>query len=244
MPGADGAAAPVAPPQYAKVDNSGTFLRFPGITAVCDMTDAAAAATVHSAARELPELGAAVAWLPASSYHVTILDVCCQYKLAQSDGDWANTLGDHDRWQPAAELVAAAAWAPGLRVKRVSLYGSCVGVDLEPLPESLTPEHPSHTRVGSELAEWLNVPPQKQSWHFTLGYAREKGVFDRLDPVALENDRAVLERAVRSAYVGRITLATATLCQFEDMTAFVPWDGLSKEKLEAATTLDSRFVTR
>ena len=88
-------ASPPAPAARAarKVSPSGEYLRYPGVTVACDVIgsgdDGSPASALPALLRSLPTLGALTAPLPASSYHVTALDVACQHPLGLDDAQWA-----------------------------------------------------------------------------------------------------------------------------------------------------------
>ncbi|CAK9113825.1 unnamed protein product [Durusdinium trenchii] len=63
-------------------------------------------------------------------------------------------------------------------------------------------------------------------WHLTLAYGLN-GLrrTAESEPTAVEAERHALEEQIRRALPDELRFAQAELCRFEDMTAFVPWDG-------------------
>lgn len=206
----------------------GVFLRFPGVTVVCNMVDSAAGPMSQLAEkiRASPILGKCYLPLPSLSYHVTVLDVLCQYKRGLNDASYLSLLSE-PQWAVAAKEIEFASFVPKLRPAKLFLHPNVLGVDLEPINDE-TPAHPKDLALGKKVSEVLHCPPQKQVWHFTLAYGSPDDVMAE-DQEKLEKERASLEteilEACRNSPGGCLRFDQARLCRFEDMTAFVPWDG-------------------
>ena len=117
-----------------KLDERGKYLRFPGLTVVCDIpgSDQGPLSDLPDLIRSLPTLGRVTSPLPSTSYHTTVLDICCQFKEGLSDEEWAIKLRD-PRWRRVVNLLERAAFSPCLRVKEVRLTPD-IAVILEPCP--------------------------------------------------------------------------------------------------------------
>mmetsp|Transcript_65471 Transcript_65471/g.170406 ORF Transcript_65471/g.170406 Transcript_65471/m.170406 type:complete len:225 (+) Transcript_65471:107-781(+) len=223
------AAVPEDLTQREKFDADGNYLRFPGVTIVCDMlgTDAGYAIDLPSVLRQQPILGKLMSPLPPASYHITLLDVCTQYKLNLDDHSWSKKLQD-PCWAAAAQELLEAQYTPQLRVQEVTMWNGGIGVVLESADEG-TPGHPQDVPISMRIMEILGLThPQKHPWHFTLGYCVSRESYDKVDPCALDAERLAVEFAVRQAFPGVVQLGPALLCRFPDMTSFVPWDGLDQ----------------
>mmetsp|Transcript_14356 Transcript_14356/g.25247 ORF Transcript_14356/g.25247 Transcript_14356/m.25247 type:complete len:242 (-) Transcript_14356:26-751(-) len=210
-----------------KFSSDGRYLRFPGLTVVCDMQDSEAGelGQLPKVLHAQPCLGRMMSPLPPESYHVTLLDICCQYKLGMDDDAWSAKLQD-PCWAALAKEVEEADFRPTLRVQKVTMWSGGIGVVMESAEES-TAEHPGSVPLGKRMASFLGIgSDQKHPWHFTLAYCPQPGAFDSCDPNILEAERQAVEVAVKAALPDAVTLAPARLCRFESMEAFVPWDGL------------------
>ena len=79
-----------------KLAEDGSYARFPGITVVCNMTENSdaegALGLLPSVLSSLETLGPLFAPLPATSYHVTTLDVCTQRRHGLDDQAWETML--------------------------------------------------------------------------------------------------------------------------------------------------------
>lgn len=217
----------------AKIDASGEYRRFPGVTVVCDLPPDldGGLAGLAEVLSSLPTLGPLVSPLPPESYHVTVLSICCQYRLGDDDAAWRERLRDA-RWAMAATTLLEADLAPRLRAERVTLHGTAIGVELAPLDRSV-PAAPADLPLVGQLRELLSLPgrmglrPRRGNpWHVTLGYFHSPKALRACEAVDIEADRRVLEAAVLAALPGAVvSLSPARLCRFEDMTCFSPWDG-------------------
>jgi len=207
---------------------SGAFLRFPGVTVVCNMVDSTEGpiGKLADSIRTSPILGKCFTPLPPASYHVTVLDIHCQYELGLSDEAHLKLLSG-PQWAIAAKDVESAAFVPKLSPKKIILSPTVMLVELESISED-TPGHPKDLLLGKKLAQELNCKLQKHVWHFTLAYGSPDEL-KAFDPHMVETERLSLEvallEACRNASDGCVSFDQAYLCRFEDMTAFVPWDG-------------------
>lgn len=239
-----------------KLDERGEYLRFPGLTVVCGIPDAdqEILSDIPELIRSLPTLGRVTSPLPPSSYHVTLLDICCQFEDGLSDEAWASRLRE-PRWRRAANLLEQVTFAPRLRVKGVSLTPG-IAVILEPYtcPEEggggaeenqelagTTPSHPKDVTLNAELQSVLEMSidvKKRHTWHLTLGYRLPSM---EPDGDALEKDRLELEEKLRAMFPEPIPMDHAKLCIFEDMQAFTPWDGLSDNVRDQASALEGKM---
>ena len=66
---------------------TGEFLRFPGVSVVCNISGSGEGplAQLFDVIRAQPVLSSCFCPLPPASYHATVLDVHCQYKLGLND---------------------------------------------------------------------------------------------------------------------------------------------------------------
>eukprot|EP00927_Polykrikos_kofoidii_P022497 TRINITY_DN20972_c0_g1_i1.p1 TRINITY_DN20972_c0_g1~~TRINITY_DN20972_c0_g1_i1.p1 ORF type:complete len:294 (+),score=23.53 TRINITY_DN20972_c0_g1_i1:27-908(+) len=215
--------------QARKLSIDGTkYLPFPGVTMVCDMprSDTGLLAKLPDVLRSLPTVGPLFTPLPSASYHVTTLDVCTKSETGLDDQAWEAVLRK-PCWAVAAAELDMAALRPRLRVKKVVLSPSSLLVELE-AADMDTCSHPKDLAINAKIVEVLGLTKnQCWCWHFTLGYWINPDKLRAADAIAVEVDRLAIEEAVRLALPGNVPLEAARLCRFEDMTSFVPWDGMS-----------------
>lgn len=211
---------------HRKIDSNGAYLPFPGITVVCNASASAQAvlASLPGIVRAQPDLGRLMSPLPAESYHVTLLDVCCQYKLGLDDNAWQSFCAG-PQWKEASSQAALADFVPRLKVAHVELGHGCLAVVLQPADPD-TPSHPNQVPLGCQLAKLLNVKLQKHPWHMTLAYCPQPDLLASLDASAMESQRLAIEDELKKAFPDEIPFGKAEVCRFADMTAFVPWDGV------------------
>ena len=174
--------------------------------------------------RAQPDLGQLMSPLPPESYHVTLLDVCCQYTLGLDDKGWQSFCAG-PQWKEASSQAALAEFVPRLKVAHVELGHGCLAVVLQPVDPD-TPSHPSEVALGCQLAKLLNAKPQKHPWHMTLAYCPQPDLLASLDASAMESQRLAVEEELKKAFPDEIPFGRAEVCRFADMTAFVPWDGV------------------
>ena len=209
----------------SKIDANGQYLRFPGIAVVCNLSSTTSF-DLTAVIRAQPDLGKIMAPLPASSYHVTLLDVCCQYKLGLDASEW-QMYCSHPRWAEAAAEARRSEFSPQLQIGRLDTWAGGMGLTLEAATN--TPAHPGDVPLGRRIQAKLGVAGQRYPWHLTLAYCMDPTAYERListDPARLEAQRAAVEAAARRAVDGGLlSFCEARLCRFEDMTEFVPWDG-------------------
>jgi hypothetical protein len=216
-----------------KLDDAGQYLRFPGVTVVSHIplaTIEASLAALPGRLRELPTIGPWLAPLPAASYHVTVLDVCCQYKLGLPDDAFGKLL-EAPHWAEAAGHIEEASFVPSLRFKAATVIYEhpklLLGVQLEPAgPADRDTLNAAVEKIVQPVVGELRPP---KCWHMTLGYNLPKFSGEApLEPSDVDAACAAAQRLVEEAFGGfgnTMPLLPAKLCRFEDMTAFVPWSG-------------------
>jgi len=182
----------------------GLYLPFPGVTVVCNVceTSAKSLERLPELLSELPTLSKTFLPLPPRSYHVTVLDIACKYKPLQEDAEWDAWLSE-PRWRLAADELVSASWRPKLRLSGVRVLSRTVlAAELEPAEEK----------------------SQVHPWHMTIGYCSKPDELDE-SSADLQAELARFEASVREAVGPELGLAEARLCRFQDMQAFLPWDG-------------------
>jgi len=204
----------------------GLYLPFPGVTVVCNVceTSAKSLERLPELLSELPTLSKTFLPLPPRSYHVTVLDIACKYKPLQEDAEWDAWLSE-PRWRLAADELVSASWRPKLRLSGVRVLSRTVlAAELEPAEEG-TPAHPGGLPLNRRLVEVLGLEKsQVHPWHMTIGYCSKPDELDE-SSADLQAELARFEASVREAVGPELGLAEARLCRFQDMQAFLPWDG-------------------
>merc|ERR1712187_829436 len=132
------------------------------------------------------------------------------------------------KWAACAKEIVDTAFVPKLKPKPGALFVSgVIGMGLMPANED-TPDHPTGLPLRQKLATPLNIESDGNPWHFTLAYCRNKDEFEAADKAQVEVESAAIEAAIFAARPPGgepFPMGPARLCRFEDMTAFVPWDG-------------------
>lgn len=216
--------------ERAKLDPAARrFVRFPGVTVVSNVTAASIEymARLPEVIQRLPILGRCFLPLPASSYHVTLLDINCQMRIGMDDVQYEAMLRE-PRWPAAAQRIQAADFSPKLVFRQGGLQvnSSVMMLSLQSAQEE-TPEHPAKWTVGLQVASDLGaLPPQQHGWHLTLAYCIEATAFLASDSASIAAEIEEVEAAATaccSQQGATLDLEAARLCRFEDMTAFVPF---------------------
>jgi len=238
-----------------KFDQDGNYLEFPGITVVCDLEDEfkEIGASLRGCVLQQPNLGKIMLPLPPSSYHVTLLDCCCQYKLGLTDAEFAK-FASAPQWGAAADLAASEPFKPRLEVERVTTWPGGIGIVMKPFvhvgsgpDEKTTPEHPAQVPLGEGMRHILQFPkPQSHEWHMTLAYCPNRAAYEDIAEEIREEERAFIEEFVKSQFSTAVGMKEARLCKFQSLLDFVPWDGRSKllEDDEPSATLREQRIVR
>ena len=207
-----------------KFDGRGHFLSYPGITIACAIPALSGPYKLATAISK-SGLGRMMLPVPASAYHINVLDVCAKEMLGLSDEGWWQYCSS-PQWENAAREVRFARFAPRLTVDRVVLRsaGILVLFKTNDIMDG-TPAQPCDVPVGRRLSAQLGVKANAHPWHMIVAYCTDHEAFSKLAPDKLEAYRAKIEEAAKAAFPGSVPMEEARLCRYEDMTAFPPWDG-------------------
>ena len=202
-------------PFFTKFDSKGRYTKFPGMTVVAPVRDDDMDFWVqvcNSIVTYAPALDY-FSPLPCTSYHMTTTNLYTQYE--DGEDDWEGFIREvSPRCEILYELLKANSFAPELTFKTVITYGV---IQLEgALP-------PKQSAVINDIARRSGVQEGVPSYfHMTLAYQYKE------IPLSLEADiNEQLQQRLKAVLQLRkgVKLAPPTLCSFEDMTAFTPWDG-------------------
>eukprot|EP00929_Paragymnodinium_shiwhaense_P027590 TRINITY_DN16168_c0_g5_i1.p1 TRINITY_DN16168_c0_g5~~TRINITY_DN16168_c0_g5_i1.p1 ORF type:complete len:240 (-),score=49.30 TRINITY_DN16168_c0_g5_i1:19-738(-) len=223
-----------------KFDAEGRYLKFPGVSILCDVLDASEApfAEIPSLVQKYPTLARCYSPLPAKSYHMTVQNIHCQYPLGLDDAGWLEHL-QGPQWALCAEEVVAADFVPAFRFKRVRWHSynsdaPWIGIEVEPLPDAGAGQCGELMGDFAEAGRWcetLQIPREGSNWwHITLAYCVLPAEVAAAEPDQLKAEQRSFEEELLKLLAPvqqRLPLAAARLCRFEDMLAFIPWDGKS-----------------
>lgn len=237
-----------------KIDSKGHYLPFPGTTIVwpvqttCPGPAKKSDAVICTSWSQLPQaiqgiLGSAYTALPASSYHVTLLDIVTLDRLlsassvapaphsavlSPSSQTWQHYLKTQGaRLALAREILQKATLSDSLvhanpprslRYSKVAMLRNCVAVEFLLSDEA---EAVASSALEKQLLRALDIS-QGRVWpfHVTVAYRRPGETAD------LSHHLNLVEAAVLGALGGcekRLTLEPAVVSEFADMTAFPPW---------------------
>jgi len=207
-------------PASEKLDKAGNFLPYPGVTVISALSPDASLHQLPGILRGLTDdaSGLHFAILPPSSYHVTVLDIACQHKLGLSGEEWVKYLSG-PRWTNAAALLQKTSFAPKLRFKGVGDWLNGVNLEFE------CENGDAASELTASLRQALDLP-YKEPWPFHLTLAYRVGS-KRVEPARFHEFARELDARIRPLLQEQVLLPleAAQLCMFDDMTAFVNWDG-------------------
>lgn len=218
-----------------KIDDTGAYQRFGGITLICpvDRDAKAAWAKVYDAIAKDPLLVQYYAPLPASSYHVTIDPLFTEREARKSPAEFRAVLRSlSEGFEALHQATVDTPLAPRARLDSVHASRMILGA-------SLTLDRPEDARGAVDLRNIIEKSiglPHTHAikHHMTFAYRfrepENSGVWRMLEQAARR-----VEDQIRATLVdenGRIALEPAALMEFESMTEFVPTDPMRWQKEE------------
>ena len=199
-----------------KIDATGRYLPFPGITVVSH-TDPSELAIWESFTQELakvPALTEHFAILPISSFHMTTTNLYTQSQF-RSKEDWTQFISKHLKtFQQLHSYLEAHAFSPTVTIHSVLISGVIM------LNLSVDEAQTHRIREGaSSFSIQELVPPV---FHITLAYQYKPLTADTTTALQRAIDTLVSDTFKKPGRTLR--LQKPQLTYFYDMTAFTPWD--------------------
>ena len=202
-------------PFFTKMDSMGRYTKFPGMTVVAPVKDDDMDfwLKICNSIVTYTEALDYFSPLPCTSYHMTTTNL---YTQADDGGDdWEGFIrAISPRCEVLHELLKTNSFEPALTFKSVITFGV---IQLEvSLPAA-------QSAIIKDIAKEAGVQEGVPSFfHITLAY-QYKDI-----PLSLETEiNEQLQKRIKAVLQSKkeVKLAPPTLCSFEDMTAFTPWDG-------------------
>ncbi len=199
-----------------KIDSSGQYLPYPGITVVAKIRDNSKKMleTLFRSLAQNELLTQHFALLPPESYHMTTLNLFTEEWDGQ--GKWKSFVSTSLPW-----------------IRRLNLKIQANAIESQATLEesSVTGVIMLNLKMGSQQKEVLYRPAREfglmnqvpRTFHITLGY-----LFKKISSKTLEQIKTVVNRAVVQTmvfYGDTIQFDSPKLSSFRDMTDFQPWDG-------------------
>ena len=222
-PGWNGAAMPDGPrPPWPKFSPQGDVLPFPGVTIVCHVTRDSptfAALVDIQAALKAEAFARHFAYLPPSSFHMTLFDLSNETRRGTSA--WPKGIAPDAAWPAVSDQLAHR--LDGMRLPRfapsaTALFG---GFSLIVEGHGGAAEH-SMRRARDQLraaSQIFRDDHDSYVFHVTLAYPLRFLSEDEANQVSARCQS--LFEAYESA-LAPLSLGPAELCDFKDMHAFTP----------------------
>ncbi len=209
-----------SPRGFSKIDPSGRFLSFPGVTVVSSVGERNQAfwQSLHEKLSSNSLIQQYFSFLPPSSYHMTTINL----RTASEFGEfqrWAEFIGKELPWfQSFNRALESHSFEP-----RVSIDGAMVSSVIMVVLRMLDDRGSSVSQVAKEFGVSGSVP---RDFHVTLAYAY-KGMSRE---VRIEVEHTVKQLMTEflstySALAESMTFDAPKLTYFNDMTQFYPWSG-------------------
>lgn len=198
-----------------KLDKDGNFSHFPGITIVSHgySQQPSFCQKIYRALFENTEINEHYSLLPAKSYHMTEVNLCNEAAL---ETEWKSFVLDNiDNFRAINAELRKHPIQP--MIEKIEVASGETIMLVVSLPESQVEKIKD---MASSLGISEGIP---EVFHVTLAYARPQkkpsmNVAERLEEVINEHLNTILLDTTLPMSFG-----LATLCYFNDMTAFHPW---------------------
>ena len=203
------------PTAIQKIDGLGRFGWFPGITTIskCHTKNTSFCENLYAKLSTSDKLKPFFSILPASSYHMTTLNLFTEQDIGHST--WQHFLDSHsDLFQNLAKILAELKIEPIIEIKGVRKRG------VIQLIASLPDEQVTTLRNLGEQMGLLNKIPQR--FHITLAY-QFKEIPSQAKPVVEAEIESIINQVLKE-HGNTLMLDAPKLSYFYDMTAFFDWD--------------------
>ncbi|KTD63845.1 hypothetical protein Lsan_1278 [Legionella santicrucis] len=202
---------------FEKIDSTGNYIEFPGVTIIAPIIKAAQENNflhkIHQSLASSTLLTQYYTPLPDESYHMT---TCNLYTKNEHNLDWFKFITDKlEFFQNLFTQLKAHEFTPEVSIEAVQV-GRALQLRLS-LPES-------QKAMIRELAQTMGIEEGIPSFfHITLAYCY-KNISDKK---LHQEITAAIEEIIAPYINQKIKLHVPTLCYFESMQAFIPWDGVA-----------------
>lgn len=204
------------PTPIQKIDEFGRFTSFPGLTTVasCYSKNRLFCEKLYRELFASAQLKPFFSVLPASSYHMTTLNLYTEHEVGSSS--WQRFIGGQlDNFQNLTKLLSELEIDPIITIKGMHSRG------VIQLVVSLPEEQEIKLReLGLRMGLSTKVPG---AFHITLAYQFRMIPISSQPIVEAEIQRIV--KKTMDEYGDTLSLEAPKLCYFYDMTAFIKWDG-------------------
>jgi hypothetical protein len=201
-----------------KIDSSGRYLPFPGLTAVADVFRGNMDIFQHfhdrlSACSAITDY---TALLPAESYHITAFGITEQ--RSQTPSEWTDWLSEHLNSLHDLHLQMEQHTRPyEFRIVKAQGRRLTLIVEIESM-EAAAERHVASTTQKYQV----RVP---RTHHISLGYPYRKFENKIKEKQFTEEFQNIFVDVFSSDWQSaRFTANQPRLCFYNDMTAFIPWD--------------------
>lgn len=201
----------------SKVDSSGRYMRFPGVTVIAPVGEENSNSwkKLYDGLKQSSLIQKYYALLPMSSYHMTTLNLFTEQETKSAN--WVEFVDSkRDFFQMIDAKLKSQEFHPQVQILRPEAAGTIH------LIVRMDGQHKSKVLAfGREASLPHKVP---NPFHITLGYLFTKITQDQKREVEFE-----VQKLVSQAFGPEpaLVLDSPRLCFFNDMVAFIPWDGKS-----------------
>lgn len=200
---------------FDKIDATGSYIEFPGVTIIAPTLKTSQENDflhrIHQSLTSSTLLTQYYTPLPDESYHMT---TCNLYTKNEHNLDWFKFITDKlEFFQNIFMQLKTHEFTPEASIEAVQ-FGRALQLRLS-LPEN-------QKKMIQEFAQTFGIEDRIPSFfHITLAY----GYKDISDEKVHQEITAALEEIIAPYINQKIKLDVPTLCYFESMKAFIPWDG-------------------
>lgn len=207
------------PVDHAKIDDSGHYLPFSGVTVVAAVgrQNREFFEKFHSQLAQEKSITDHISLLPVDSYHMTTINLYTQ--SGQSNKTWGDFINGHLDWfQDLRKSIDSTSFMPHIAVEEATVPGYALLI-LVRLAEN-------EAKIIKDTA----IPRQLENqipgvFHITVGYVYS-GSVEQANLIQ-EKANSILKNLLSQRQSSEFTLESPKLCYFNDMLAFIPWNGIA-----------------
>lgn len=223
-------------PKFNKIDSNGNYTKFAGVTIVAPVQQSEMQENpwlgLYNSLKKSTLLSKYYALLPYQSYHMTT----CHLYTEEETEEWLNFITSNlDFFQNLNAALKQHAFNPEATIKMIATAGV--------LQLRLTLPEDQKSTIQSIAKAFTLEKHIPYEFHITLAY--EYKIID--DEKVYQNIKKEMEEIIQPYINRKIILNAPTLCYFENMTQFMPWDAKNNpfnEKKTSKTGLLSIFENR
>ena len=196
----------------SKIDESGNFLKFQGITVVASANSKVNLNLwqhLHDSLSSIPIVTNHFSLLPIESYHMTTMSVCSQKLLP--DDQWVAFIDSRLDWfKKLQKRIVECEFHPSVVLESIEACWT--------LRVILRLDEEQRRQVQDLAREFDLEFRLPASFHVTLGYQ-----FAEPDAATQRELKSCLDRVFEGYRGRRMQLGAPHLCYFRDMTQFTAW---------------------